>query len=130
MKANLRIIQMALERYSNDNKGLYPTDIQGVIAAGYLNRWPLNPFTQTEEKPAESMKPVPWGHPSAGDFSYWVNKARNSHCLVAYGSASTPGMDNTRIITVYSASSGEEPAEPDPTQPEICRTSPLSPPLK
>jgi hypothetical protein len=46
VKENLHAIQLAVERYSvDDPNSSYPRDIREIIRRGYLEQFPINPFT-------------------------------------------------------------------------------------
>jgi len=65
-KRNLHAIQLAVERYAVDSPHAdYPYDVCDVIRAGYIDAFPINPFS------GEPMQPYPPGsEPPLGDFIY------------------------------------------------------------
>jgi hypothetical protein len=77
VKQNLHAIQLALERYSVDNNGDYPSNIAQLKSGGYLPVLPKNPFTG---KPMRCVREAPHGEADGfvkapagsqrGDFIY------------------------------------------------------------
>lgn len=64
-KKNLHTVQIALERYSTDNDGTYPSDLSRLLKLGYLTHMPANAFD-----PQNPMKAVPPDRLSTGDILY------------------------------------------------------------
>jgi hypothetical protein len=68
---NLHAVQLALERFAVDAEGEYPYHVDELLAAGYLEQLPENPFTRQPMRCVEtdnSAAPPPPGNP--GDFTY------------------------------------------------------------
>lgn len=64
-KRNLHTIQLAVERYAVDFEGDYPYDINELVKAGYIDEFPVNPFS------GMPMQACPPGsEPPPGDFIY------------------------------------------------------------
>ena len=77
VKQNLHSVQLALERFAVDAEDHgYPYNIDEVIAAGYLEALPLNPFSGKPMRVLENKAAL-----SPGDFVYeplWSPGARST----------------------------------------------------
>ncbi len=64
-KSNLHTLQIALDRYGEDNGGKYPSDVNDLIYSDFLLLFPENPWTE------QPMCNIPFGvSPSKGEFTY------------------------------------------------------------
>jgi hypothetical protein len=112
-RANVAVIQAVLERYSVENRGLYPADLQTLITEGYLDALPENPYT------GKPMRGVLLEQRDPGGVVYWVTPDRTGYCVGAFGQKKSPGIKGTGLITI--SYGGLTPG--DPTVPQFCRTS-------
>jgi len=89
-KSNAHAIQTALDRYATDNGGLYPDKIETLLSDGYLNQFPLNPFTN------QQMKDIPYGFSGYyGNFTYLpvtLGDKVLGYYIIVYGYKDTPGL--------------------------------------
>lgn len=76
--ANLRSIQVVVERYYIDHKRQYPSNIKELVNLGYIGKFPINPYTERE------MKPVKFEHRSKGDFTYIPIKDTKNDLIYGY----------------------------------------------
>jgi hypothetical protein len=88
---NARIIQSALEKYSADHDGTYPTEIEELLKLGYLKEFPVYYESGSERR---TMRNIPFSEHSGrwGDFSYWPNDVNGKvtrYCLCIYGDKRT-----------------------------------------
>ena len=90
---NVRIMQIALERYSIDHDGNYPTDIEELLKLGYLKEFPVYYQSGSEHRTMRNI-PVDGSTGSWGDFSYWtqtVDSKTIRYSLCIYGDKQTYG---------------------------------------
>jgi type II secretory pathway pseudopilin PulG len=109
-KANLHMIQIAVERYASDHSGAYPNYILGgdklgwdekmkfgapvkpedqdrrppldpLIEYGYFNRYPANPFIKSGDGPATINAITGFPGPGKGDVRFGYNGECMGNCL-------------------------------------------------
>jgi len=92
-KANVRIIQKQLERYSQQNDGIYPPDITSMVQSGFIKAIPNNPFIT----PQAPMQGISFGQtPFEGNFTYVpvnIDGRISAYYLLGYGAATNAGED-------------------------------------
>lgn len=114
LRSSMASIQMAIERYATDNNGLYPADIEELVARKLLSGWPTNPFT------GRRMKQVEWGANSPGDFFYRVGTHRFGYCIGAYAADPRGGYEGSGVAIFFYG--GIDPSETyTPPLPGICK---------
>lgn len=86
MLANVQIIQIALERYAEQNNDEYPATIETLILEGYIKEFPINALDRRNTRPMKNITLL--SDHSEGDFTYLPvidESAVVGYYLVAYG---------------------------------------------
>ena len=85
VKIKLYEIQRGVETYSVHHNRLYPLDVQLVIEEGFMDGFPVNPFTH------QPMREIAFGEtPSDGEFTYIpviIDNKVQGYYLFCYGEA-------------------------------------------
>jgi len=91
VQENLSHINNALSRYGRDHVGVIPLDISTLIKEGYMDAFPINPYTGKQMKNIELES-----GPQAGEFTYVP-------LFLDY-----PGLKHDEVMAYYLYSYGDE----------------------